>query len=79
MQNIYVYDCYGKEGKLVLYRGKSLYPYIVTYNCSYNRMFLYCGSIDGRVVVDAMNYKKHEIRFLHKKPLRYFIEKRQCK
>lgn len=79
MQNIYVYDYYGKVGKLVWYRGTSLYPYIVTYNCSYNGILLYSGSIDNRVVVDCMVYRKDEIKLLHKKPLRHFIEKRQGK
>lgn len=79
MQNIYVYDPYGKVGKLIWYRGIVLYPYVVTYSHSYNRMFLYSGSIDDRIVVDCMVYRKDEIKFLHKKPLRHFIEKRQGK
>lgn len=79
MQNIYVYDPYGKVGKLIWYRGIVLYPYVVTYSHSYNRMFLYSGSIDDRIVVDCMAYRKDEIKLLHKKPLRHFIEKRQGK
>lgn len=79
MQNIYVYNRIDKIGKLIWYRGIVLYPYVVTHNHSYNRMFLYSGSIDDRIVVDCMVYKKHEIKLLHKKPLRHFIEKRQGK
>lgn len=79
MQNIYVYDPYGKVGKLIWYRGIVLYPYVVTYSHSYNRMFLYSGSIDDRIVVDCTVYRKDEIKLLHKKPLRHFIEKRQGK
>ena len=79
MQNIYVYDPYGKVGKLIWYRSTSFYSYVVTYNHSHNRTFLYSGSIDGRIVVDCMVYTKDEIKLLHKKPLRYFIEKRQGK
>lgn len=79
MQNIYVYDPYGKVGKLIWYKSRAFYSYVVTYNHSYNRMFLYSGSIDDRIVVDCMVYKKHEIKLLHKKPLRHFIEKRQGK
>lgn len=77
MQNIYVYDPYGKVGKLIWYRGIVLYPYVVTYNHSYG--FLYSGSVDDRIVVDCMVYRKDEIKLLHKKPLRHFIEKRQGK
>lgn len=77
MQNIYVYDPYGRVGKLIWYRGIVLYPYVVTYNHSYE--FLYNGLIDGRAVVDCTVYRKDEIKLLHKKPLRYFIEKRQGK
>lgn len=79
MQNIYVYDPYGKVGKLIWYKGRAFYSYVVTYNHSYNRMFLYSGSIDDRIVVDCTAYRKDEIKFLHKKPLRHFIEKRQGK
>lgn len=79
MQNIYVYDPYGKVGKLIWYRGIVLYPYVVTYSHFYNRIFLYSGSIDDRFVVDCMVYRKDEIKLLHKKPLRHFIEKRQGK
>lgn len=32
MQNIYVYDPYGKVGKLIWYRGRAFYSYVVTYN-----------------------------------------------
>lgn len=77
MQNIYVYDPYGKVGRLIWYRGIVLYPYVVTYSHSYG--FLYNGLIDGRAVVHCMVYRKDEIKLLHKKPLRYFIEKRQGK
>lgn len=79
MQNIYVYNRKDKIGKLIWYRGIVFYPYVVTHNHSYNRMFLYSGSIDDRIVVDCTVYKKHEIKLLHKKPLRHFIEKRQGK
>ena len=79
MQNIYVYNRIDKIGKLIWYRGIVFYPYVVTHTHSYNRMFLYSGSIDDRIVVDCMVYKKHEIKLLHKKPLRHFIEKRQGK
>lgn len=79
MQSIYVYNRKDKIGKLIWYRGIALYPYVVTYNHSHNRMFLYSGSIDDRIVVDCMVYRKDEIKLLHKKPLRYFIEKRQGK
>lgn len=80
MQNIYVYDSYGKVvGKLIWYRGIVPCPYAVTYSHSYNRMFLYSGSIDDRIVVNCMVYRKDEIKLLYKKPLRHFIEKRQCK
>ncbi len=80
MQNIYVYNRKDKIGKLIWYKGIALYPYVVTYSHSYNnRMFLYSGSIDGRIVVDCMVYTKDEIKLLHKKPLRHFIEKRQSK
>ena len=79
MQNIYVYNRKDKIGKLIWYKGIVLYPYVVTYSHSYNRMFLYSGLIDDRIVVDCMVYKKHEIKLLHKKPLRHFIEKRQGK
>lgn len=84
MQNIYVYDPYGKVGKLIWYRGIVRYPYVVTYSHSYNRIFLYNDSIDDKIVVDYMVYRKEvyrkdEIKLLHKKPLRHFIEKRQGK
>lgn len=77
MQNIYVYDSYKRVGKLIWYTGISLYPYVVTYNHSYE--FLYNGLIDGRAVINCMVYRKDEIKLLHKKPLRHFIEKRQGK
>lgn len=79
MQNIYVYNRKDKIGKLIWYRSTGLYHYVVTYDHSYNRTFLYSGSIDSRIVVDCMVYTKDEIKLLHKKPLRYFIEKRQGK
>ena len=34
MQNIYVYDPYGKVGKLIWYKGRAFYSYVVTYNHS---------------------------------------------
>lgn len=77
MQNIYVYDPYGKVGKLIWYRGIVPYLYVVTYNHSYE--FLYNGLIDGRAVINCTVYSKDEIKLLHKKPLRHFIEKRQGK
>lgn len=77
MQNIYVYDSYKRVGKLIWYTGISLYPYVVIYNHSYK--FLYNGLIDGRAVINCMVYRKDEIKLLHKKPLRHFIEKRQGK
>lgn len=49
MQNIYVYDPYGKVGKLIWYKGRAFYSYVVTYNHSYE--FLYNGLIDGRAVL----------------------------
>lgn len=52
MQNIYVYNRKDKIGKLIWYRGIVFYPYVVTHNHSYNRMFLYSGSIDDRIVVE---------------------------
>lgn len=73
MQNIYVYNRKDKIGKLIWYRG------IVPYSHSYNRIFLYSGSVDGRAVINCMVYSKDEIKLLHKKPLRHFIEKRQGK
>lgn len=54
-------------------------PNVVTYSHSYNRIFLYSGSVDGRAVINCMVYSKDEIKLLHKKPLRHFIEKRQGK
>lgn len=78
MQNIYVYNRKDKIGRLVWYKSANFYHYVVTYSHSYNT-FLYSGSIDGRIVVDCMVYTKDEIKLLHKKPLRYFIEKRQGK
>lgn len=77
MQNIYVYDPYGKVGKLIWYKGRAFYSYVVTYNHSYE--FLYNGLIDGRAVINCMVYSKDEIKLLHKKPLRHFIEKREGK
>ena len=79
MQNIYVYNHKDKIGKLIWYRGIVPYPYVVTYSHSYNRIFLYSGSVDGRAVINCMVYSKDEIKLLHKKPLRRFIEKRQGK
>lgn len=79
MQNIYVYNRKDKIGKLIWYRGIDLYPYVVTHSHSYNRIFLYSGSINGRILVDCAVYNKREIKLLHKKPLRHFIEKRQGK
>lgn len=79
MQNIYVYNRKDKIGKLIWYRSTGLYSYTVTYNHSYNETFLYSGKIDGRIVVNCMIYRKDEIKLLHKKPLRHFIEKRQSK
>lgn len=76
MQNIYVYDPYGKVGKLIGYTGISFYPYVVTYSHSYE--FLYNGLIDGRAVINCMVYSKDEIKLLHKKPLRHFIERRKA-
>ena len=52
---------------------------IYVYDPYGNRIFLYSGSIDDRFVVDCMVYRKDEIKLLHKKPLRHFIEKRQGK
>ena len=77
MQNIYVYNRKYKIGKLIWYRGIVPYPYVATYNHSYE--FLYNGLIDGRAVINCMVYSKDEIKLLHKKPLRHFIEKRQGK
>ena len=79
MQNIYVYNRKDKIGKLIWYRGIVPYHYVVTYSHSYNRIFLYNGSVDGRAVINCMVYSKDEIKLLHKKPLRHFIEKRQGK
>lgn len=80
MQNIYVYNRKDKIGKLIWYRGIVRYPYVVTYNHSYE--FLYNDSIDDKIVVDCMVYRKEvyrkdEIKLLHKKPLRHFIERRK--
>ncbi len=58
MQNIYVYNRKDKIGKLIWYRGIVFYPYVVTHSHSYNRMFLYSGSIDDRIVVDCTVYRK---------------------
>lgn len=77
MQNIYVYDPYGKVGKLIWYRSGTPYPYIIAY--SHPSMSLYSGIVDGRIVTNCAIYKKNEIKLLHKKPLRHFIEKRQGK
>ena len=52
MQNIYVYDPYGKVGKLIWYKGRAFYSYVVTYNHSYE--FLYNGLIDGRAVINCI-------------------------
>ena len=46
MQNIYVYNRKDKIGKLIWYRGIVPYPYVVTYSHSYNRIFLYSGSVE---------------------------------
>lgn len=78
MQNIYVYDPYGKVGKLIWYKGRAFYSYVVTYN-HHSYEFLYNGLIDGRAVINCTVYSKDEIKLLHKKPLRHFIEKRQGK
>lgn len=78
MQNIYVYDPYGKVGKLIWYKSRAFYSYVVTYN-HYSYEFLYNGLIDGRAVINCTVYSKDEIKLLHKKPLRHFIEKRQGK
>lgn len=78
MQNIYVYDPCGKVGKLIWYTGISTYPYVVTYSHCSDR-HLYNGILHGRTVVNCMVYNKREIKLLHKKPLRHFIEKRQGK
>lgn len=72
MQNIYVYNRKDKIGKLIWYRGIVPYPYVVTYSHSYNRIFLYSGSVDGRAVINCMVYSKDEIKLLHKKPLRLY-------
>lgn len=60
MQNIYVYDPYGKVGKLIWYKGRAFYSYVVTYNHSYE--FLYNGLIDGRAVINCTVYNKDEIK-----------------
>lgn len=39
MQNIYVYDPYGKVGKLIWYKGRAFYSYVVTYNHSYETFY----------------------------------------
>ena len=50
MQNIYVYDPYGKVGKLIWYKGRAFYSYVVTYNpVSYTHLhppetLHFCGS-----------------------------------
>ena len=47
--------------------------------CNHSYEFLYNGLIDGRAVINCTVYSKDEIKLLHKKPLRHFIEKRQGK
>lgn len=74
MQNIYVWIPHDGLGRLLFYNSLSYYPYVVTFNL--NKDFLYNGIINSTVVVNCMVYTKHEIKFLHKKPLRHFIEKR---
>ena len=49
MQNIYVYDPYGKVANLIWNKGIAIYSYEVTYNHSYE--FLYKGFMDGRGVL----------------------------
>lgn len=79
MQNIYVYNREDKVGKLLWYRCiNTFYPYVITYSHSFSG-YLYSGILDDRVVVNCMVHRKDEIKFLHKKPLRHFIEKRQGK
>ena len=80
MQNIYTYNHEDKIGKLVSYRRIDVFcPYVVTYSHCSNSYLLYNGILDGRAVVNCMVYNKREIKLLHKKPLRHFIEKRQGK
>ena len=78
MQNIYVYNRKDKIGRLMYYRGTFIYPYVVAYSHSFSGD-LYSGILDGRAVVNCMIYSKEDIKLLHKKPLRHFIEKRQGK
>lgn len=78
MQNIYVWEPKLGLGKLECYFNSSLYPYIVKL-CKENPMAFHGLFFDGKSFSNCMAYAKQEIKLLHKKPLRHFIEKRQGK
>ena len=77
MRHTYVQTPMG-PGELVYY-DKALWncPYIVNHY-EYNPLFV-SGEYKGIHLNNAYCYNKEDIKFLHKKPLRYFIEKRQGK
>lgn len=78
MRNIYVWEPNLGLGKLECYFNSSFCPYIVKL-CKENPMAFNGIFSDGNSISNCMTYTKQEIKFLHKKPLRHFIEKRQGK
>jgi hypothetical protein len=78
MQNIYVWEPKFGLGKFKCYLYKCIYPYAVQV-CKQNEATFHVLDGDGKHMPNCMIYTKQEIKFLHKKPLRHFIEKRQGK
>ena len=75
MRNVYVYTKKGGLGKLILYVPEAYFPYAV--ECYMPKIGGYKGKIYGQEIYNAFPFSKKEIKFLHKKPLRYMIERRQ--
>lgn len=78
MRNIYVWEPNLGIGKLNWYLYDASFPYIVQL-CKQSPKTFPVIDANGKFISNCMTYKKQEIKFLHKKPLRYFIEKRQGK
>lgn len=77
MRHIYVQTPDGL-GKLNFYDGSLWYSHYIVDHYKHDSNF-YSGYYKGRYITNASCYGKEHIKFLKKRPLRHFIEKRQGK
>ena len=78
MRHIYVKTPDGL-GKLNFYDKLIWWDYNYIVDHYKHKSKFYSGTYKEKYLVNAYRYRKNDIKFLHKKPLRHFIEKRQSK